>query len=178
MLVAEATDGGDTDLVVAAVLHDAIEDQKIHRELIAGAFGESVAKLVEEVTDDKSLPKEERKRLQVEHAPDKSSRAKLLKLADKTSNLRAIAASPPHDWPVQRRLEYVAWTRRVAGGLVGVSEWLEREFEQAARQAEEAVNAAARRESGAAPDPRRKPPNRQRCEPKSEANLEGETKYH
>jgi guanosine-3',5'-bis(diphosphate) 3'-pyrophosphohydrolase len=149
MLVAAATDGEDTDLVIAAVLHDAIEDQKISRELIAGAFGESVAKLVEEVTDDKSLPKSERKRLQVEHAPDKSSRAKLLKLADKTSNLRAIAASPPRDWPTQRRLEYVAWARRVARGLVGGSDWLEREFERAASQAEEAINAAVRQESGA-----------------------------
>ena len=79
MLVAEATSGKDADLVVAALLHDAIEDQEVPREIIADAFGENVAKLVEEVTDDKSLPKDERKRLQVQEAPNKSVRAKIFK---------------------------------------------------------------------------------------------------
>jgi GTP diphosphokinase / guanosine-3',5'-bis(diphosphate) 3'-diphosphatase len=54
-----------------------------------------LAELVEEVTDDKALEKDQRKRLQVEHAAEKSRRAKILKLADKTSNLRSVAASPP-----------------------------------------------------------------------------------
>src|SRR3954464_4314819 len=89
-LVAQATDGKDPNLVIAALLHDAIEDQEVPREMIAEVFGEDVAGLVEEVTDDKSLPKQERKRLQAEHAPKKSDRAKLIKLADKTSNLRAV----------------------------------------------------------------------------------------
>jgi hypothetical protein len=101
MLVAEATDGRDPDLVIAAFLHDAIEDQEVPRAVIAEAFGEDVAKLVEEVTDDKNLEKQERKRLQVEHSHKKSDRAKILKLPDKTSNLRAIAASPPPDWSVK-----------------------------------------------------------------------------
>jgi hypothetical protein len=95
-----------------------------------------VVGLVDEVTDDKTIDKQERKRLQVEHAPKKSQRAKILKLADKTSNLRAIAASPPPDWSVKRRLEYVDWARRVSEGLKGVSQWLEGEFEQAAKEAE------------------------------------------
>jgi (p)ppGpp synthase/HD superfamily hydrolase len=95
-----------------------------------------VARLVEEVTDDKALAKEVRKRLQVEHAGEASRRAKILKLADKTSNLRAIAASPPPEWSVRRRLEYVEWARSVAAGLKGVSPWLEREFEAAAKEAE------------------------------------------
>jgi guanosine-3',5'-bis(diphosphate) 3'-pyrophosphohydrolase len=136
-LVAEATDGNDPELVIAALLHDAIEDQEVPRSIIAEAFGEGVAELVEEVvTDDKKLEKQERKRLQVEHAHKKSQRAKILKLADKTSNLRAVAASPPPDWPVKRRLEYVAWARRVSEGLTGVSQWLEGQFEQAAKEAE------------------------------------------
>ena len=117
-LVAEATDGKDPELVIAALLHDAIEDQEVPRAVIAETFGEDVATLVEEVTDDKSLEKQERKRRQVEHAPNKSDRAKILKLADKTSNLWAIAASPPPDWSVKRRLDYVKW-REVAGGLPG-----------------------------------------------------------
>ena len=136
MLVAEATRGNDPDLAIAAVLHDSIEDQEVPREVIAGAFGEDVASLVEEVTDDKSLGKEERKERQVEEAPNKSDRAKLLKLADKISNLRAIAVSPPRDWSVKRRLEYVNWARRVKKGLFGVSPFLEQEFENAAKEAE------------------------------------------
>jgi guanosine-3',5'-bis(diphosphate) 3'-pyrophosphohydrolase len=136
MLVAEATNGEDPELVAAALLHDAIEDQEVPRSVIAEAFGESVAGLVEEVTDDKNLEKHERKRLQVEHADQKSKRAKILKLADKTSNLRAIAASPPPDWSVKRRLEYVKWARLVSNGLSGVSQCLEEEFEQAAKEAE------------------------------------------
>jgi GTP diphosphokinase / guanosine-3',5'-bis(diphosphate) 3'-diphosphatase len=126
-LVAEATEGKDPELVVAALLHDSIEDQEVPRSVIAEAFGDGVANLVEEVTDDKKLEKEERKRLQVENAYKKSSRAKILKLADKTSNLRAIAASPPPGWSVKRRLEYVSWARDVAKGLTGVSKWLEGE---------------------------------------------------
>jgi GTP diphosphokinase / guanosine-3',5'-bis(diphosphate) 3'-diphosphatase len=135
-LVAEATDGKDPELVIAALLHDSIEDQEVPRSVIAEAFGNGVAKLVEEVTDDKRLEKQERKRLQVEHAHKKSQRAKILKLADKTSNLRAIAASPPPEWSVKRRLEYVDWARKVSTGLTGVSKWLEGEFEQAAKEAE------------------------------------------
>jgi (p)ppGpp synthase/HD superfamily hydrolase len=135
-LVAEATDGNDPELVIAALLHDSIEDQEVPRSIIAEAFGDGVAELVEEVTDDKKLEKQERKRLQVEHAHKKSQRAKILKLADKTSNLRAIAASPPPEWSVKRRLEYVNWARKVSTGLTGVSKWLEGEFEQAAKEAE------------------------------------------
>src|SRR5262249_50168559 len=94
-LVAEATDGRDINLVVAALLHDAIEDCEVPRKIIVEAFGEDVASLVAEVTDDKSLAKGTRKLKQIETASQKSQRAKVLKLADKTSNLRAIAASPP-----------------------------------------------------------------------------------
>ena len=99
-------------------------------------FGEDVASLVEEVTDDKTLAKELRKEEQVKTAPTKSSRAKLLKLADKTSNLRSIAASAPSDWSVKRRLEYVHWARAVASGLRGVNQKLEDQFDQAAAAAD------------------------------------------
>jgi hypothetical protein len=87
---------------------------------------------VAEVSDDKSLPKEERKRLQIEKAPGKSLRAKTLKLADKTSNLRALVSSPPSDWPVSRKSEYLRWAREVAAGLRGTNPMLEKEFEKAA----------------------------------------------
>jgi (p)ppGpp synthase/HD superfamily hydrolase len=129
-LVAEA-DEGNSDLIVAALLHDAIEDQQITREKIAAEFGERVARLVEEATDDKSLPKPMRKQLQIETAPNKSRDAKLLKLADKISNLRSVAVSPPAHWPIERRREYVAWATSVAVGLVGISSWLDEQFEEA-----------------------------------------------
>jgi guanosine-3',5'-bis(diphosphate) 3'-pyrophosphohydrolase len=91
MLVAEATDDKDPELVIAALLHDAIEDQEVPKSITAEGFGADVTGLVDEVTDDKTIDKQERKRLQVEHAPKKSQRAKILKRADKTSNLPAAA---------------------------------------------------------------------------------------
>ena len=135
-LVAEATQGNDPDLVVAALLHDAIEDQQVPSELIAREFGSKVARIVEELTDDKSLDKADRKRLQVETAGKKSREAKLIKLADKTSNLRAIAFSPAPEWSVKRRLDYIAWAKNVVAGLKGTSPWLEEQFERAVEAAE------------------------------------------
>ena len=142
MLVADATGGSDTNLVIAALLHDAIEDCKVPRRLIAESFGEDVASLVEKVTDDKSLPKEVRKARQIESAPKKSPRAKILKLADKTSNLRALAASPPATWSIERRKEYVEWCRDVVRGLRGTNQQLEDQFDQAAAAAERSFEPA------------------------------------
>lgn len=99
-LVTEATHGKDPDLVIAALLHDAVEDQEVPSDLIVREFGPKVAAIVPEVTDDKTVGKAERKRRQVETAGKKSDQAKMLKLADKTSNLRAIAFSPSPGWSV------------------------------------------------------------------------------
>jgi guanosine-3',5'-bis(diphosphate) 3'-pyrophosphohydrolase len=85
------------------------------------------------VTDDKRLPKAERKRLQIETAPHKSDRAKLIKIADKVSNLRGIANSPPTDWDLARQREYFAWAARVVEGCRGVNRWLDGIFDQAHR---------------------------------------------
>jgi (p)ppGpp synthase/HD superfamily hydrolase len=137
-LLAEATHGDDPVLLVASLLHDTIEDQDVTRDEIAAAFGAAVADLVVEVTDDKSLPKLERKRLQVENAPRKTARAKLLKLADKTSNLRAIANCPPQ-WPLQRQREYIDWAERVVDGCRGVNAALEQAFDAAVAEARAAV---------------------------------------
>lgn len=138
-LVADATQGQNPDLVVAALLHDAIEDQEVPSELIAREFGSNVAALVEEVTDDKSLDKAERKRLQAENASKKSEQAKIIKLADKTSNLRAVASSPAPNWSVKRRLDYIDWAKQVVAGLRGASPWLEEQFDHAAEDAERSV---------------------------------------
>lgn len=139
-LVTEATGGTDPSLVIAALLHDAIEDQGVTSDVLASEFGRRVADIVMEVTDDKTLPKDERKRRQVEKAGKKSHRAKLIKLADKTSNLRTIASSPAADWSVARRLEYVEWAKAVVAGLRGTSPWLEQQFDEAVAMAEQSLD--------------------------------------
>jgi len=118
-----SVEGGVTDVLtlVAALLHDTIEDtQTTHDELLA-RFGKTVADVVAEVTDDTSLPKAERKRLQVVHAPQMSERAALVKLADKTCNLRDVADNPPVGWSLERRREYFDWALQVVNGLPPVS---------------------------------------------------------
>lgn len=99
----------DLAILIAAVLHDTIEDTRTSPEELEAAFGPEVRLLVQEVTDDKTLPKAERKRLQVKHAPQLSPSAKLIKLADKVSNVRDVTDRPPSDWSVERRREYLDW---------------------------------------------------------------------
>lgn len=124
----------DEKVLVAAVLHDTIEDTETTDRELASLFGEDVTAIVLEVTDDKALPKAERKRLQVEHAPTISRRAKLVKLADKICNVRDIAACPPADWSLQRRQEYFDWAKAVVEGLRGAHPTLERLFDEAFRK--------------------------------------------
>ncbi len=132
-----AVEGGveDEALLLAAVLHDTVEDTRTSIEEIEERFGAEVAGLVGEVTDDKSLPKMERKRLQVEHAPHASARAKQLKIADKICNLRDMAISPPVGWSVERMLEYVRWARAVVEGCRGVNPQFDAVFDLAADEA-------------------------------------------
>lgn len=113
--------GGVTDLATlqAAILHDTIEDTQTTGEELEVRFGIEVRRLVEEVSDDQRLPKAERKRLQIEHAPYLSPKAKLIKIADKISNVRDVTHSPPTHWPHQRRCEYLDWAEKVVAGLRG-----------------------------------------------------------
>jgi guanosine-3',5'-bis(diphosphate) 3'-pyrophosphohydrolase len=119
----------DTTVLAAALLHDTIEDTDATAEELMGAFGQEITAVVLEVTDDKSLPKAERKRLQVEHAPHLSGSAKLVKLADKICNLRDVSDSPPHDWSLGRKREYFDWARQVVDGLRGAHAGLEELFD-------------------------------------------------
>ncbi len=128
-LVSGAVPEPDPHMVMAALLHDTIEDVGVTRDDLVQRFGADVADLVEEVTDDKSLPKPERKRLQVENAPHKSERAQAIKLADKISNLRSMLMSPPAGWDAQRIREYVEWSKRVVNGLAAPNPLLRAEFE-------------------------------------------------
>lgn len=124
----------DVDVLIAGFLHDAIEDVGVTGEEIELRFGRRVRLLVEEVSDDKSLPKEERKRLQIARAPEKSTDAQLLVLADKIANLRDLATSPPADWPQDHVVGYYDWAKNVVAGLSGndpVHEALKTEFNAA-----------------------------------------------
>jgi guanosine-3',5'-bis(diphosphate) 3'-pyrophosphohydrolase len=128
-----ANEAGVTDVITltAALLHDTLEDTATTAEELIEHFGAEVASVVLEVTDDKTLPKDERKRQQVLHAPAISDRAKLVKLSDKICNLRDIAASPPLNWSLARRREYFDWAREVVACLRGVNPRLEALFDAA-----------------------------------------------
>jgi GTP diphosphokinase / guanosine-3',5'-bis(diphosphate) 3'-diphosphatase len=126
-------EGGVTDFEVlcAALLHDTVEDTDTTSQELVEAFGARIARIVAEVTDDKTLPKAERKRLQIEHAPTLSREAKLVKLADKLVNLRDVAERPPAKWDLARRREYFDWAKRVVDGMRGTHPRLEAAFDAA-----------------------------------------------
>lgn len=131
--------GEDTDLLLAGMLHDTIEDTEVDRAELANRFGEAVATLVMEVTDDNSLPKSERKRLQIAHAASASERARMIKLADKASNLMSLVTSPPQEWNRERLSEYVDWSEAVCAGCRGVDQSLEDEFDAAVALARRSI---------------------------------------
>jgi guanosine-3',5'-bis(diphosphate) 3'-pyrophosphohydrolase len=117
-------------ILVAAILHDTLEDTETTASQLEERFGPEVRNLVEQVTDDKSLPKEERKRRQVAHAPSLSERAKIVKIADKICNVRDIMENPPKGWSRERRIEYLDWAGRVVQGCRGVNRDLEVFFDE------------------------------------------------
>jgi (p)ppGpp synthase/HD superfamily hydrolase len=129
--------GASEDVICAALLHDAIEDQGITATRITREFGADIAALVCEVTDDKSLPKADRKAIEIAVAPSLSPGAKVIRLADKISNVRSLGLSPPADWSTERRLEYVEFCRKVVAGLRGTNAMLEKLFDEAAAAARE-----------------------------------------
>jgi (p)ppGpp synthase/HD superfamily hydrolase len=136
-LVSSALTEPDPHLVMAALLHDTIEDTGLTRDEIEHRFGADVADLVVEMTDDKSLPKAERKRLQIEHAHKKSVRAQVIKLADKISNLRSLLISPPADWDEERKNQYFRWSRQVVDALSAPNPVLKEEFDRTFKRFEE-----------------------------------------
>lgn len=124
--------GGVTDIVTlqGAILHDTIEDTQTTPEELEETFGAAVRSVVEEVTDDKTLHKDDRKRLQIEHARHISDRAKQVKLADKISNVRGVTHTPPAKWSLARRKEYLDWTEQVVAGLRGCNPPLEKLYDE------------------------------------------------
>ncbi len=137
-LVAHAEIPGAVEVVIAALLHDTVEDTTVTEAELVTEFGARVASLVLAVTDDKSLSKDRRKWLQIEHAPGLPHDAKLIKLADKTSNLRALVRTPPSGWSPERLHHYVVWAKAVVDACGPVDPTLERLFTEAHAAAETA----------------------------------------
>ena len=136
-MVANVAGVRDRDILIAAVLHDTVEDTRTGFEELEESFGPKVRSLVREVTDDKTLPKAKRKSLQVEHAPHLSAGAKLIKIADKISNILDMSDRPPAGWSLERRSEYLEWAESVVAGCRGESAPLEALFDDAVSRARE-----------------------------------------
>ncbi len=133
-LIADTAGVTDPVVLVAAVLHDTVEDVGVSLDEIEQRFGPGVRGVVAEVTDDKSLEKDERKRLQVERAPHLSPEAKLVKLADKIANLGDVIERPPVGWTRHRREQYMRWAAAVVDGCRGTSPALEKMFDSLLEQ--------------------------------------------
>ena len=133
--------GGITDLLTlqSAILHDTIEDTETTPEELEENFGPKVRLIVQELTDNKSLPKQERKRLQVEHARNLSAAGKLIKIADKICNVSEITATQPAEWPLQRKLEYLDWAEKVVSGCRGCNPALEEHFDAVLKKGRESL---------------------------------------
>jgi len=129
-LIARVGNVSDLATLQAAILHDTVEDTETTFEEIEDRFGNEVVGLVKEVTDDKGLRNEKRKRLQVEHAPNLSPKAKHIKIADKISNIMSVTHSPPEGWSMERRLEYLEWGERVVEGCRGTNGDLEAHYDE------------------------------------------------
>ena len=137
--------GGITDLntLVAAILHDTIEDTETTPGELEEEFGRAVREVVEEVTDNKSLDKPVRKQRQIEHAPYLSQSAKAIKLADKISNVRDVTEHPPAEWDLARRHEYLDWTEQVVAGCRGTNDALERHYDEVLKKGRATLAASA-----------------------------------
>jgi HD domain len=155
-----SVEAGDMDVLIAALLHDVLEDTRTEYDELVATFGERVARIVQENSDDMTLPKPERRRARLASISKKSREARLVKFADIISNLRAIAVSPPAGWSNDRRLGYLDACRNLVDAGRGSNAEIERIFDDAAKAVEQAIRtegfsdidgrASARRELEAA----------------------------
>ena len=136
-IISEIGNIEDPEVLAAALLHDTIEDTETTVDELIDNFGERVCSLVQEVTDDKSLPKMERKQRQIEHAKEISEGAALIKLGDKISNVTDITNTPPTDWANERRLEYFEWAEEVINNCPKVNTSLEKYFKDSIQKGRE-----------------------------------------
>ncbi|OVE81535.1 phosphohydrolase [bacterium M21] len=140
-LLADLGGIGDEAILMAALLHDTVEDTDTTFSEIREHFGSQVELLVAEVTDDRAQTRLERWAKQVEHASHLSHGAKLIKLADKIHNVRSIIFSPPALWSDQRKLDYISWTKQVVDLIRGTNVALETRYDQVYSEAMELVSA-------------------------------------
>ena len=127
----------DAEVLAAALLHDTLEDTSTTREELIKNFGQRVCSLVEEVSDDKTLPRQTRKDLQIQHAPQLSEGAVLIKLGDKISNVTDITHTPPTNWDRSRCLEYFDWAEKVINNCPKVNTSLEKYFKYSIQKGRE-----------------------------------------
>ena len=130
LAIAQIGDVDDPEILAAALLHDTIEDTDTTSEELEEQFGEQVCKYVLEVSDDKNLPKAERKKRQIEHAKTLSKGAALIKLGDKISNVTDVINNPPSDWDINRRKAYLDWAEAVIKNCPQVNEKMENKFQE------------------------------------------------
>jgi guanosine-3',5'-bis(diphosphate) 3'-pyrophosphohydrolase len=135
--IAEIGKVADRNILIAAILHDTLEDTQTRPHEIRSAFGEEILSFVQEVSDDKSKPKMERKRLQVVHAPGLSHPARIIKIADKLVNCRDILNTPPKEWTLERKRGYIQWAEDVVCQIRGTNPGLETAYEKMLMEAEE-----------------------------------------
>ncbi|MGF1445465.1 MAG: HD domain-containing protein, partial [Pikeienuella sp.] len=141
--VAQSTGGADTELLIAALMPDVVEDTPVTEEVLAAAFGTRVASIVQECSEDMSVPKDERRRQRIAQMPHKSPDARMVKTADVISNLRAIAVSPPAGWTADRKLGYLDGCRQLIDAARGVNAALEAAFDATAAETERQIREAA-----------------------------------
>ena len=134
LLLAEIGGVSDPETLAAAILHDTLEDTLTTPDELEAAFGGRVRRIVEEVTDDKSLAKAERKRRQIEHARSLSPEAVLIKLGDKIANVLDVTHSPPADWSLERRQEYLDWAEAVIKNCPPTNTVLESHFNEVLKE--------------------------------------------
>lgn len=100
----------DYDVLAAAVLHDVVEDTEVCIQKVAALFGNNVAGIVAQVTDNKSLSKVERKKLQRLRSSYMTTEACLIKMADKWSNCKDLKEDPPVGWTKNQVEYYFYWS--------------------------------------------------------------------
>ena len=129
----------DPEILAAALLHDTLEDTETTPEELEAEFGKKVCEYVLDVSDDKTLPPDERKRRQIEHAKQISKGAALIKLGDKISNVTDVINSPPEDWDINRRKEYLDWAEKVIENCPKVNDRMENKFQEIIKQGRETL---------------------------------------
>ena len=141
-VIAEVGCVDDPEIIAAAWLHDTLEDTETTPKELEAAFGKRVRRIVEEVTDDKSLPKAERKQQQIQHAPELSPEAVLIKLGDKISNIIDVTHTPPTHWSLERRKWYLDWAETVITKCPKVNTALEKHFVEVIEESRKALRKA------------------------------------